>query len=314
MSKIVVIDPMTLLGRESLNELGERNYQFDELELFHTSEVEEHQVTAAGGRAMLVSRLQSPIDLEGVEVIILCSDAENEGLDVLDRVLEVEQDVLFVDASSISRYEHLGHPVASGRSLPSSRRMRLADPALVMAMRLMEVLGEFQVRALSLASVQPVSALGKGGIETLARQSARRLQGENLEEGEEILAFNMLAVDPKKLWRDGMALFPELEVTVSLATGSCFHGHLLQFGLRFAESVGAEDVENALRSSDLLRRIDFPMDLSLVPDRQQILVGEALLSEDGKSLLLQAMADGSRIGGAMILADLLESGFQVGSP
>lgn len=308
MSRIALIDPMTLLGRECLNELRERNYDLDEVTLFHTSEVEEHQVTAAGGRAMLVSRLQEPDDLADTEIMVLCSDAETERLDILDRVLETRQDLLLVDASSISRYEHLGKAIASGKMMPSSRRVRVADPALVMATHLLEAFDGFQIRGISLVSVQPVSALGESGIQILAGQAARRLRGENIDQDERILAFNMNTSDPGRLRRDGAALFPGLELTVALVTGSCFHGHLLHLGLRFVKPVTAEEVETVLRSSDVLRRVDFPMDLSLVPDQRQILVGEPFLSESGASLLLQAMADGSRVGGAIILADLLESG------
>lgn len=308
MSRIALIDPMTLLGRECLNELGERQFNLDEFQLFHTSEVEEHQVTAAGGRAMLVSRLQEPDDLANTEIMVLCSDAETERLEILDRVLETRQELLLIDVSSISRYEHLCQAVATGKYAPSSRRIRLADPALVMAMHLLEAFDGFEIRGVSLVSVQPVSALGEPGIQTLAGQAATRLRGENLEPGERILAFNMNTLDPGRLRRDGAELFPGLELTVALVTGSCFHGHLLHLGLRFAEPVVAEEVETVLRSSDVLRRVDFPMDLSLVPDQRQILVGEPLLSESGASLLLQAMADGSRIGGAIIFADLLESG------
>lgn len=308
MSRIAMIDPMTLLGRETLSELGERNYHFDDLALYHSSDVEEHQVTAAGGSAMLVSRLQAPEDLEGAEVIILSSDRDTEGLEVLDRVIEERQDLLFIDASGISRYEHLGQAIAGGRALPSSRRLRLADPALVMAMHLLEAFDGFGLRSLSLASVQPVSAMGEGGIEILARQAARRLQGENLDENEEILAFNIKTVDPGRMKLDSRELFPGVEVTISVVMGGCFHGHLLHFGLGLEERVDIGEVETALRSSDRLRRVEFPMNLSQVPDREQILVGEPSLSEDGKNLLIQAMADGSRIGGAMILADLIESG------
>ena len=308
MSKIILIDPMTLVGRETLAELGERAFRFDEVSLYHTSDIEEHQVTAAGGSAMLVSRIRASDDLAGADIIVLCSAAEHESLDFLDRVLEAEPDLLFVDASQIARYRHLGIPLAAGRVVPTERRLRLADPSLVMTARLLEALDAFRYSSISLTSVQPASALGEDGIETLARQSASRLRGENLPNGERVLAFNMQAVDPAELRRDAALLFPGVELTVSLVTGSCFHGHLLHLGLSLEESVNIDEVEVSLRASELLRRVDFPVDLNEVPDRQQVLVAEVQLSDDGKQLLLQAMADGSRVGGAMILADLLESG------
>lgn len=307
MSKLAVIDPMTLLGRDFLAELSQRNYDFDQIELFHSSEVEEHQVTSAGGRAMMVSRLGTPEDLLEMSCVVLCSDVEQDGLEYLDAVLERNPDLLFINASSILRYRHLASPLASSTSVIVTRRLRLADPSLVIALHLMDVLNRFNPNALSISALQPVSALGNEGVEILARQSAQRLQGQDLEEDEEPLAFNIRAIDGMALKLDAMALFPDFETVATLATGACFHGHLVHLGLSFDETLSAEDVESALRSSDRIRRIDFPIDLSVTVNRAEVLVGQPSLSEDGKHLLLQAMADGSLIGGAMILADFIEA-------
>jgi len=306
MPDFVLMDPLTLLGKETLAELARRNFDFDQLALMHSLDVEESQVTAAGGHAMLVSRLEDTRELQGCRALILCSDVENERLEFLDRFLEVSPELVFVDASSISRYRNLGQALASGRHLGQSTRFRLASPALVMAVTLMDVLWQLEPRSLNLTALQPVSAIGRDGIEILARQSIQRLQGENISGDEDVLAFNVTVDTEAAFSRDAEELFPGLETLVSLATGSCFHGHWLQLLCRVEEKIGVENVESAIRSSDRLRYVELPMNLNMVVDGKEILVGGIQVSPDGTHVQLQAMADGTRVAGGSILADILE--------
>jgi len=86
MSDIALIDPMTLVGKEILAEFSRRKLDPDMLSLLHSMDVEEHQVTAAAGQAMMVMRLESVEDLAGCRMVVLCSDTESDRLEALDQI------------------------------------------------------------------------------------------------------------------------------------------------------------------------------------------------------------------------------------
>jgi len=306
MSDIALIDPLTLLGEETLTELA-RRFDSDRIRLFHDTAIDEHQVTAAGGHAMLVPRIASPEDFAGCRIVILCGDDDSDALDALDRFLEENPGILFIDASKHTRYGHLGVPVVSARNRPQSRRLRLADPSLVMTASILDVFSSYRITTLNLSVIQPASAQGKSGIEKLARQSIRRIQGENLAQEDQIVAFNIHTGMESTFQQDASRLFPDIELTGALSTAACFHGHFLQLSVHLTEEIDEQALNVMIRGSDRLVLVEGPMNLDQATNGRAILIGGLKISREGRLILLHAMADGSRIGGSFLLADLVDA-------
>jgi len=74
--KLLLVDPLTLLGRELLSILTDHPRLCADLKFVHTDENEEYQIAEIGGQAALVPQLASSEDLDGVDAIVLASDCD----------------------------------------------------------------------------------------------------------------------------------------------------------------------------------------------------------------------------------------------
>jgi aspartate-semialdehyde dehydrogenase len=96
-------------------------------------------------------------------------------------------------------------------------------------------------------------------------------------------------------------------LAITRTLSGCFHGHLAHLGLSFEHRLDEHDVRQALELAEGLFTDSLPISLDSVPDQDCVFVTPPLLSPDGTQLALTMMADGLRVGGALIAIQILEA-------
>ena len=306
-SKTLILDPLTLKGRELLS-CGDRlDGIVGEWDYRHTDLDEEHQIADLTSGPALVPPVESADDLEGADVVVVASDGWSSRHDHLLDYLGNHPDAALVDLN--------GHAQLRDRTIPSigevgqNRQLRVAHPALFATSRVAEILTHLSALRGSLAVVDPASEFGRDGVEILARQAAQRVQGAHVDEHihGHVLAFNAIAVDSDELQEDASHLLPDLPLAVTRTLSGCFHGHMAHLALHLDTPLEPDVVRDALEQADGLVIVAAPMTLDSVPDRDEVVVTPPTLSPDGGHLALTMMADGLRVGGALTAVEILEA-------
>lgn len=307
-NKVLVLDPLTLIGREFMNTgdlLDRLGLEFD---FRHTSIDDEVQIAEISGSPTLVSPLDSAADLEGSDLVIVASDCQGSRHDHLLEFLDRNPDSAVLDLARLECLNERTTP-SVGRDAPEARHLRVAHAALVATSRLTEVLVHFGVKGGVLAIVDPVSIHGQDAVELLAAQSRQRLQGLPVDEliYGHARAFNVIATDGFELQEEAAQVLPEVPLAVTHSLAGVFHGHLAHLGLSFADRVDPDDVRDALSQTEGIEISGVPVSLDLVPDRDFAIITPPAMSPDGRQLAMTIMADGLRIGGALTAIDIIES-------
>lgn len=307
MPRFAILDPLTLMGRALATEI-QRRFPDAELGFFHTLDDEEHEVTPIAGHAALVPPLSGSTCLSEWDVVLLAADRTSPRLKVLEQALEDDPTLVFIDASSLSHYRHITSPALDAHTMTSGVRLRPAHPSIVVAGAVVQALAAFEPTAMTISAVDPVSIFGKDAVLSLAHQASQRLQGEDVTEtiDQQVAAFNMTAHSGVDLAKEASQLFPKLEVVATRTAGGCFHGHLTLLSLAFGSAVSLDVVIEALEDAPSLSLADFPLNLDGVSDRDGIWLTTPETSPSGRTLAFQAMVDGTRIGGAVTVATILQ--------
>ncbi len=306
--RLLLLDPLTLAGREFLNSGDVLDPLALDIEFRHTAVDDEHQIAELAGGPALVPALNSIGDLEGYDVIVVASDAQGSRHDHLLDFLDRNPDVPVIDLARLPALMERTTP-SVGKAVETSRHVRVAHPALVATSRLVEALAHFGDLGGMLAIVDPVSIHGREAVELLARQTASRLQGEPVTEliYGHARSFNVIAVDAFELQEEAAQLLPNVPLAVTHSLSGIFHGHLAHLGLVFSDRVDPDDVRDALLQTDGIEISDLPVSLDAVTDRDFAVITPPVMSPDGRQLAVTIMADGLRIGGALTAIDILES-------
>ncbi|HSN53883.1 MAG TPA: hypothetical protein VLT32_04395 [Candidatus Sulfomarinibacteraceae bacterium] len=309
-SKILIVDPLTLLGRELLRCLEESPDLGFEIEVRHTSPDDEVQIAELAAAPALVAPLEADEELAGVDVVVVASDAETDRTARLERVLAAHPEVAVIDAGRLQSLRELTSPDAGlDAAGGGDRRVRVAHPALAAAAIVVRALGPFTPVRAVVAAVDPVSGAGRDAIETLAHQAARRLQGgtpDHLLEGH-VRAFSQISVDPDALAEEAAVILPGLPSAVTLTLGGCFHGHLAHLVVELADPVDDFELRDLLEDRVDLVLVEPPLKLDDVVDRDQVLLSLPQLSADRRVVAFTAMVDGLRVGGAVTAVAILRS-------
>ncbi len=307
-ARVLVLDPLSLVGREFLTDRERLSRMVSDFGFFHTDLDEEHQIAEVADDPALVPPLESAEQLKGFDVIVVASDAISSRHDHLLEHLAEEADVALIDLSHLGCLDDLVEPSA-GRVHSDSRRLRVTHPALTATSSIVELLQHLGKLRGSLIAVDPVSSLGREGIDLLAQQALLRVQGAPVADRifGHVLAFNTVAVDSGDLQTEAAIVLPDTPLAVVRCLGGCFHGHLAFLTLSFDRSLELTEIESFLGEAEDLELATFPIGLDSVPDNDRILVAPPALSPDGSQLALTLMADGLRAGGAMTAIDILDS-------
>lgn len=309
MTKILIIDPLTLLGREALELLSADPIMAADVGYLHTAEDDEHQIAELAGEPGLVPPLDDLDQLQDAGAVVVASETLTPRLERVLELTSVRPDIPVVVAGQLpGGWEELA-PAAGPGLEPLPRQVRVAHPALVILWTMAGALRYLDPSWATLAALDPVSAGGTGDVERLARQAAQRLQGADVEEriADEILAFTLVAADDEDLNRDAAALLPSLEVAVTRTATGCFHGHAAHVGLGFSSPVDEHEVLEALRDDERLGEPDLPLRLDACTQTDRIGLTVPRLSRGGRLLSVTGMVDGLRIGGARTALDILRS-------
>jgi hypothetical protein len=305
-AKLLVLDPLTLIGREFLQRIEAVPGMAGHVDFRHTAADEEHEIAEIGGDPALVPPLDDPTDLEGFDAVVVTSDAQSSRHDHVLAFAEANPDAALVD---VSRLDCLRERtiVSMGDTDPALRHLRVAHPALVAVVRVVEVMAHYGRPGGTLAVTDPVSVHGKDGVELLALQATRRLQGTPVNDliYGHVRAFNTLAVDAFDLQDEAAHLLPGLPLAVTRCLAGVFHGNLAHLGLDFADALEPGMVRDALQQAEGLELADFPLGLDTVVDNDRVLVAPFALSADGRHLAVTMMADGLRLA-ANTAVDILE--------
>lgn len=306
-SNTLILDPLTLRGRELLGSSDRLDGIVGEWSFHHTDLDEEHQVADLAAGPALVPPLDSPEDIAGADVVIVASDGWSSRHDHLLEFLDDHPDTALIDLAGFGALRD--RTVPSTGDAGTSRQLRIAHPALCATSRVGEVLSHFGALRGSLAVVDPVSTYGKEAVEILARQAAQRIQGAQVEDAihGQVLAFNAVTVESDELQEDASLLFPDLPLAVTRTLSGCFHGQLAHLGLSFDHRLEGSDVREALAQAEGIEIDALPLSLDSVPDQDHVVVSPPWMSPDGTQLALTMMADGLRVGGALTAVEILEA-------
>lgn len=305
---ILLIDPLTLRGRELLSCLVDEGYAATDVSYCHTAEDDEHQIAELGGQPGLVPPFD-PADPPSADVVVIASDRDTPRLRQLVEHLEAIPAQPLLDLSGLAATRELAPAVAWGARAVGGRA-RVAHPSLVAAAAVANALVELSPAGGSLAIVEPVSVGGREAVELLAEQAVHRLQGgtpEVLFDGH-ILAFNAVASDPSGLAEDAAEALPDLPLAVTWTRCGHFHGHLGHLSLELADPVEDDStVLGLLDADERLEVADGPLGLDQVVESDHVHLSLPVFSPDRRRLAITLMVDGLRIGGARTAIDLLRS-------
>ena len=305
---ILILDPLTLKGRELLRCSDRLEHLVGKWDFRHTDVDEEHQIADMTQGPALVPPLDGPDDFVGVDVIVVASDGWSSRHDHLLAHLDDHPETAVLDLNAIEGLRDRTTP-SVGDVGPDSRLLRVAHPAIVATSRVVEVLTHFTALRGSLAVVDPASAFGREGIEILARQAAQRVQGAQPDDRihGHVLAFNEVAVASDELQEDTSLLFPDLPLAVTRTLSGGFHGHLAHLGLSFERRLEIDEVRDALTQAEALDIEPLPVILESITNRDQVVVTPPCLSPNGTQLALTMMVDGFRVCGALTAVEILEA-------
>jgi len=307
-TKILVLDPLTLAGKELLN-FDQRLADIGaELDFRHTGIDDESQVAEIGAGPAMVPPLDAPEDLMGADVIVVASDGESSRHDHLLTFLDDNPDQAIVDLTRLGFLDSRTQP-SVGAQLSESRQLRVAHPAIAATAVVVEAVAHLGRCNGSLAAVDPVSTFGQEAIELLANQAGQRMVGASVDDRIQghILAFNLVAVDSDLLQSEAALLLPETQLAVTQSLSGSFHGHLAFLGLSFITPVGLRDIDEALSLAPGIEVAAFPLGLDSIPDTNHVMVAPPAVSPDQTQLALTLMIDGLRVGGALTALDILEA-------
>ena len=307
-TKILVLDPLTLAGKELLSFDQRLANISGELDFRHTGLDDESQIAEIASRPAMVLPLDAPEDLMDADVIVVASDGESSRHDHLLAFLDDNPDQAIVDITRLGFLDSRTQP-SLGVQLSESRQLRVAHPAVVATAAVVEALSHLGRCRGSLAAVDPASSFGQEGIELLASQAGQRMVGASVDDRIQghILAFNLVAVDGDILQTEAALLLPETPLAVTRSLSGSFHGHLAFLSLSFNKPVGPRDIDEALSLAPGIEVADFPLGLDSIADTDHVVVMPPAVSPDSTQLALTLMVDGLRVGGAMTALDILEA-------
>lgn len=307
--KLLVVDPLTLIGREFMSLAEGRPDLVAEFSFCHTDDDEEHQIAELVGRPSLIPPLSGAEDFAGCSAVLVASDTDSSRLRHLFANMDDDPMLPVIDVARSASLADRCQPAVGAAESWSTVHLRVAHPALVVLAHLVRALRHLEPTGGTVMAVDPVSALGGQAVESLARQAAQRLQGAPVEEMIEgnVLAFNVVGGIDDALQEDAATVFPDLDVAVSRAVAGCFHGHAVYLGLAFGAPVDDDEIREAIVSDEIFDLRHTPLSLDSTPETDRVSLTPPRLSSDRHNVGITAMVDGLRIGGARTALEILES-------
>lgn len=309
-SKILIVDPLTLLGRELARCIEATPDLAFEIAYRHTAADDEQQIAELGAEPALVPPLEDSDDTGGAGIIVVTSDAETERTGLLENLMIRHPEVTVIDVSRMPSLTDLTSPATGSSALTAERcHLRVAHPALAATASVLNALRPLDPIRGCVAAVDPVSTFGREAIEVLVHQAGRRMQGGTPDHAIDghTLAFNQVAVESDALTEEAAELFRDIPLAVTRTLAGNFHGHLAHLAIELADPVDDPDLRDAFEAASQVVLGEVPISLDLVPDRDHVLLSQPQISPDRRMVAMTAMVDGLRIGGAVTAVEILRS-------
>jgi len=303
---VLIIDPLTLIGRELLICLEERASGLT-LNFAHTAIDDEHQIAEIAGEAGLVPPLDDLSALDRADLIVVTSDHESDRLREVGRWVADHPGARVVDLGRTATLRRVTRPWSAGALPTDVTGFRIAHPAVAAAGRLALALESVGVAAGHLIAVDPTSHRGRDPVEILARQSTARLQGQAVTETIDghVLAFGYISIDADDLQHEAeVALGPGW--TTDHALVGCFHGHVAHVVVDLERAVDENTLRDLITADDDLEIHPRPLALDSVPDTDRVFVAAPRIAPGGRRVGTAMMMDGLRFGGAVTGAELID--------
>jgi aspartate-semialdehyde dehydrogenase len=249
MSRIAILGPTNLLGKELRGLLGGRRERFDAVALLTSEDEEVGTVTEVAGRPALVARA-SVEELAEVDLVFACGEPEGD-LAILAERREGATGILLSPRASAAD----GRPVIAGidpSDAAAGEILVSPHPAAIALAYQLAPLAPLGVTGAAATVVQPVSMFGEQGLDDLLDQTRDLLAmtGERRPSVfERQLAFNLY---PAPEGSGGLAELVrrttgvESPIAVQAMQGAVFHGFASSLFVTFAEDPGLEAVREAL--------------------------------------------------------------------
>jgi aspartate-semialdehyde dehydrogenase len=251
MTRLAIVHPTTLLGKELRERLDESPDWWDDLSLLTSDDEELGTLTEVRGAAAVVVRADAEA-LEGVDLAFFCGPmARNRPL-LESLPSETTAVVLSPDATRGD-----GLPVVAGVNLEDASPGQVLvspHPGAVAVAELLHPLVALGLESAVATLVQPASMLEEPALHELFEQTRKALNFARPEPGifGHQLAFNLLpnAGDPDSVVAlAGAILGDELDLAVQIVQGGVFHGFAISLYLRLARDPGAEALRAVLKKA-----------------------------------------------------------------
>lgn len=261
------------------------------------------------GRPVALGNPAKPV-AEDVDAVIFLDDPQLAN-DCLDDYLVA--DVMVFDGTCVLDERGEGQWYWGGEKLPSAeRRISLADAAVSHSLTFLENLPE-PVSQLAISVCLPVSQRGKTGIDSLAAESARLLNGQAIEQfglGSQI-AFNVLPDVGYQLAAQyehqlRVILGGEVSVQCHCFTVPVFYGHTISLIAETAEPMGYSEVLDSLGRCLRLNLDDTAVAASLSDDSGIEIASVTLDKQSDRRLRATLIGDNLRDGVVSNLVSALE--------
>lgn len=311
MTRLAVLEPTNLLGRELLDELARRGSLGGKLSLLSTHRDEVGQLADARGEATLVQRYTAD-ELEGLDLAFFCgSIAETRPL-LAALPAATTAIVLSPDASAAD-----GQPIVMGVNAEQALTGNILlspHPAAVLLSHLLRPLVALGLEHAAATVLLPASLHGKAGLDELFEQ-ARALIAFSQQPREVFGRQRVFNHYPPPLPPDLAALVegclgsPGL-LAVQAIESSVFHGVAASLYLRFAAPIDLAAASLAFAASS---RFDFAVDDEAPGPVEAATRSEILLRplaadpRDPRGLWVWAVMDNLTVGGAVNAVELAEA-------
>ncbi|HEX2252737.1 MAG TPA: Asd/ArgC dimerization domain-containing protein [Thermoanaerobaculia bacterium] len=267
MSRIAVLNPTSLLGKELVEAMEERRkLAAENLRLLSLDETEVGSLVEAAGAAALVLHAV-PAEIEAADVVVVCGELERyrhllehrrpgSTLLVLDPAADPSDGVPVVEGVNLGA-------AATGASLVSPH------PAVVLLALLLRPLAGFGLRAGVATMVQPVSLFGRPGLDELYEDARGIVALQGRQPGtlfHRQLAFNLYPApqQPRGVAAQLRAVLAPEEapgdvpgggspaVAVHVLQGGVFHGLSVLLHVHLDREVTAAELRAALGEQPLI--------------------------------------------------------------
>lgn len=310
MTRIAILDPTDLLGKEVCSGLERRSSWASEVRLFTTVHEEEIPLTEFEGQPALVQELGEG-DLDDIDLILACGPASRQRAGLQGRSAASTSVMLAPDAELDD-----GVPVVSGVNDDDAQRgARILSPApgVVALAHLLAPLSDLEATRGVATIVQPASTEGTSGLEALMEQTRSLLNFADQSPAGGQLAFNLLPTSTADTADQlSRVLGPQPPIAVTTLRGGIFHGVAVSLWLHYDTDPGAAAIRDALAGSLYVELVEDTEHLGpvLAAGREEVLCGG--IEPDPRTpgaYWLWAAVDNLTRGGALNAIEIAESLF-----